>query len=81
MGRYTPEEVYSKDDVREILAHAKENGIRVIPEIDTPGHVGGWGNDATMNEFIIHNCPGGEGYNAQMDTTLNVTYKYVGGVL
>ena len=30
---------YTKDDVREILAYAAERHIRVVPEIELPGHV------------------------------------------
>ena len=34
-----PERLYfSKDDIREIVAHARENHIMVVPEIDMPGH-------------------------------------------
>ncbi|MFJ4741641.1 beta-N-acetylhexosaminidase [Streptomyces sp. NPDC088775] len=29
---------YTQDDIREIVAHAAENGITVVPEIDVPGH-------------------------------------------
>ncbi len=29
---------YTKDDVREIVAHAKSLGITVVPEIELPGH-------------------------------------------
>ena len=31
---------YTEADVNEILAYAKERGIRVIPEIELPGHIG-----------------------------------------
>ena len=31
---------YSKEDVREILAYAKERHIMVVPEVDFPGHCG-----------------------------------------
>ncbi len=31
---------YSKADVREIVAFARERGVTVVPEIDVPGHVG-----------------------------------------
>ncbi|MFF0202153.1 beta-N-acetylhexosaminidase [Streptomyces sp. NPDC005017] len=29
---------YTQDDIREIVAHAAERHIRVVPEIDVPGH-------------------------------------------
>ena len=29
---------YSKDDVRELVAYAKERNITIIPEIEMPGH-------------------------------------------
>ena len=37
VGEYGPF-FYTKDDVREILAYAKARHIRVIPEIEIPGH-------------------------------------------
>ncbi len=30
---------YSKDELREIVAHARSRGVTVMPEIDVPGHV------------------------------------------
>ncbi|TDO43239.1 hexosaminidase [Kribbella sp. VKM Ac-2527] len=30
---------YTKDELREIVAHAAERGITVVPEIDLPGHM------------------------------------------
>ena len=35
-------EFYSQDQVREVLAYARERGIRVVPEFDLPGHTGAW---------------------------------------
>jgi hexosaminidase len=40
---YSPREIYSTDDVADIIAYAKARGVRVIPEIDMPGHsASGW---------------------------------------
>ncbi|KAI0816052.1 N-acetylhexosaminidase [Trametes gibbosa] len=37
-GAYSPEEVYSRDDVRHIIQYANERGIDVVMELDSPGH-------------------------------------------
>ncbi|KAI0763524.1 N-acetylhexosaminidase [Trametes elegans] len=37
-GAYSPSQVYSLDDVREIVSYAGARGIDVMVEIDTPGH-------------------------------------------
>ncbi|KAG6000974.1 woronin body major protein [Claviceps pusilla] len=40
---YSPREIYSEHDVQDIIAYARARGVRVIPEIDMPGHsASGW---------------------------------------
>ena len=39
-GAYSPEEIYTAKDVSELVAYADDRGVRIIPELDAPAHVG-----------------------------------------
>ncbi|XP_037045351.1 chitooligosaccharidolytic beta-N-acetylglucosaminidase-like [Bradysia coprophila] len=42
-GAYDETKVYTADDIAEIVNYAYNRGVRVIPELDAPAHVGeGW---------------------------------------
>ncbi|KAF5188184.1 Beta-hexosaminidase [Thalictrum thalictroides] len=41
-GSYGPEMQYSLADVKRIVEFGFEHGVRVMPEIDSPGHTGSW---------------------------------------
>eukprot|EP00937_MAST-01D_sp_MAST-1D-sp2_P007958 g7958.t1 len=40
---YGPTQTYSMAAVRELVAYARDRGVRLLPEIDTPGHAYAWG--------------------------------------
>jgi hexosaminidase len=63
---------YSRDEVREVIAYARDRGIRVVPEFDMPCHTRSWflgypelasGEDATKS--------------SAMDPTRENTYKFL----
>ena len=39
-GAYSSDKVYSPEEVRDLVTYARERGVRVIPELDAPAHVG-----------------------------------------
>ena len=61
--------VYSYDDVRKVLQHAEERGIRVIPEFDMPAHSQSWINGYPFLKGSCL-CP-------MMDPTLETTYQFL----
>ncbi|XP_055372401.1 chitooligosaccharidolytic beta-N-acetylglucosaminidase-like isoform X2 [Condylostylus longicornis] len=43
LGAYSSRQIYTPEDVKEIVNFARVRGVRVIPEFDAPAHVGeGW---------------------------------------
>ena len=53
-GAYSPDHVYSQEDVLDVILHAYRHGVIVIPELDTPGHTLSWGH--ALPGFLTH-CP------------------------
>ncbi len=54
-----PAEFYSQEQIREIVAYAKQRAITIIPEIDMPGHA-----DAAVRAYPQHD---GGGYQSKAD--------------
>jgi hexosaminidase len=71
---------YTQDEIRELIAYARDRGIRVVPEFDMPGHSTAW--------FVGHpELASGPGpyeierkwgvYDPAMDPTNEKTYKFL----
>lgn len=87
---YSARETYSHDDVRDIIAYARARGVRVIPEIDMPGHSSAgwkqvdpdivacenswWSNDNWPLHTAVQPNPG------QLEILNDKTYEVVGKV-
>lgn len=42
-GAYSPDEIYSYEDIKHLLRYALVRGVRIVIEIDSPAHAGnGW---------------------------------------
>ena len=46
-------EYYTQEEIKEVVAYAKEHGIEIVPEIDMPGH-----NLALLSAFPEYSCKG-----------------------
>jgi hexosaminidase len=71
---------YTQDEIRDLIAYARDRGIRVVPEFDMPGHSTAW--------FVGHpelaSGPGPYGierkwgvFDPAMDPTNEKTYKFL----
>ena len=73
-GSYTPMERYSIMDLEEIVEYARMRGIRVIPEMDVPGHEASW------CKGYPEVCPS-ETCSEPLDPTSEKTWELIHGVL
>jgi hexosaminidase len=71
---------YTQEEIRDLIAYARDRGIRVVPEFDTPGHSTSW--------FVGHpELASGPGpyeierrwgvFDPAMDPTKESTYKFL----
>ncbi|RKP08074.1 N-acetylhexosaminidase [Thamnocephalis sphaerospora] len=82
-GAYAPDLVYTRQDVDRVVQYARDRGIRVIPEFDTPGHAYAWGLAYPELSVCMHTAPDKVGQFAaeppagQLDPTKEATMKLV----
>ncbi|XP_037083425.1 LOW QUALITY PROTEIN: chitooligosaccharidolytic beta-N-acetylglucosaminidase-like [Pollicipes pollicipes] len=60
-GAYSPRKVYTATQVLELVEYARVRGVRVLPELDMPAHVGHgwqWGEKAGLGQLAV--CLGKE---------------------
>lgn len=81
-GAFDPKAVYTGEDITEIVEYAHARGIRVIPEIDTPGHTASWGKS---HPEILTECMDSKGNPTgelgPMDPTKEGTFTLIWQVL
>ena len=81
-GAYSPQLTYSMEDVTSLQAFAADRGVRLLLEVDVPGHTASWGKG--YPEVIPANCP--EKYptnvnNQALNPVPDATYELVEQVL
>lgn len=74
------DQYYSQDEVRDLIAYARDRGIRVVPEFDMPGHSTAW----FVGYPELASAPGPYGierhwgiFDPAMDPTEDTTYKFL----
>ncbi|CAO2656271.1 Nn.00g050740.m01.CDS01 [Neocucurbitaria sp. VM-36] len=87
---YSPNEIFTQEALKEIVQYAAARGIRIIPEVDMPGHASSgwkqidesiltcedswWSNDVWASHTAVEPNPG------QLDILNNKTYEVTGKV-
>ena len=75
---------YTQEQVKEIIAYARERGIRVVPEFDIPGHSTSWlvgypELGSAPGPYTIERRPGI--FEPALDPTREEVYKFLEGFL
>ena len=55
-GAYSAEKVYSAQEVAELVQYGRQRGVRLLPELDAPAHVGygwQWGEQAGLGRLAV----------------------------
>ncbi|XP_050689127.1 chitooligosaccharidolytic beta-N-acetylglucosaminidase-like isoform X3 [Eriocheir sinensis] len=87
-GAYSPRQVYTPAQVRRLVQYAHVRGVRLLPEVDTPAHVGSGWQWAEKEEGLgrLAVCVNQEPWQkfcdeppcGQLNPALNATYTLLG---
>jgi hexosaminidase len=67
---------YSQDEIREVIAYARDRGVRVVPEFDMPCHTTSW--FVGYPDLASGKDPS---HSSAMDPTRDSTYKVLAGFI
>ncbi|CAF1064636.1 unnamed protein product [Rotaria magnacalcarata] len=75
-GAYNQDHVYSQEDIASLIEFARQRGIRVLVEFDSPGHTQSWGR---VIDVLTHCYSGGKPNNefGPMDPSRNSTFSFL----
>ncbi|XP_032804737.1 beta-hexosaminidase subunit beta-like isoform X2 [Petromyzon marinus] len=77
-GAYNPSRaIYTETDVGAVIWYARERGIRVIPEFDTPGHTQSWGKGEPNLLTPCYNGKEPSGLFGPVHPVTNSTYDFM----
>lgn len=83
-GAYSPREVYTQDDIKDTVKYAKDRGVRIIPEVDMPGHSRAGYYESTPEILACADSWWGDTVNepvpGQLEVLDNKTYEVVGNI-
>lgn len=55
LDAYSSLEIYTQQEVSELIAYARTKGVRIVPEIDLPGHANAGWHRVDSNIVVCHN--------------------------
>ncbi|KAF9922339.1 hypothetical protein FBU30_007580 [Linnemannia zychae] len=84
-GAFSEKMVYSKKDISDFVDYAMDRGIRVIPEVDMPGHAWSWSGafpeiTTCLDGFPSYSRFSAEPPSGQLNPVHPKTYKVIQGV-